>query len=102
MEAEVAVARLDATGRKQSTSVRCVGYAILIQELGWDGVGEQMKEEALRGLRGAFEEAGVDPFEITYPDGGNEYLAEVVRSSMHPASKAAAKALMEDDPSSST
>ncbi|MEO8422844.1 MAG: hypothetical protein ABI595_02905 [Actinomycetota bacterium] len=55
-----------------------------------------MKEEALRGLRGAFEEAGVDPFEITYPDGGNVYLAEVVRSSMHPASKAAANALMDD------
>ncbi|MEO8422845.1 MAG: hypothetical protein ABI595_02910 [Actinomycetota bacterium] len=36
MEAEVAVALLDATGRKLSTSVRCVGYAILIQELGWD------------------------------------------------------------------
>jgi hypothetical protein len=34
MDADVAVQQLEATGRKRTTAVRCIGYAALIQAIG--------------------------------------------------------------------
>jgi hypothetical protein len=97
VDALEAVEALELTGRKHSTAVRCVGYAILIQELGWDGVEGQMGEKALGGLRHAYREAGLDPLEINYADGQEEYLREVMRSSVHHSSKIAGKDLLDRD-----
>jgi hypothetical protein len=55
-----------------------------------------MPPEALAGLRRGFEEAGVDPAAIDFPDGRTEYLEEVVRSSFHPASAQAARRLLSE------
>ena len=73
-----------------------MGYAALIQSLGWEGIAQQMPPEALAGLRRGFEEAGVDPAAIDFPDGRTEYLEEVVRSSLHPASAEAARRLLSE------
>lgn len=94
MDASIAVERVLSTGRKRSTAVRSVGYAALIQSLGWEGIEEQMPPEAVAGLRCGFEEAGVDPTQIEFANGRTEYLEEVVRSSRHPASAEAARRLL--------
>jgi len=92
---KTAVEKLNAAGRRHETAVRCIGYAALIQAIGWDSVAEHMPPEAVTGLRAAFDEAGINPAEIEFPDGARAYLEEVVRSSLHPGSAEAAQQLLE-------
>jgi hypothetical protein len=65
--AKRAVEILEAAGRQHQTAVRSVGYAVLIQAIGWDGVAEHMPPKALAGLRVAFDDARVSPAEIEFP-----------------------------------
>jgi hypothetical protein len=80
-------------GARDSCSMR--RYAALIQAIGWDSVAEHMPPEAVTGLRSAFDEAGINPVEVEFPDGARVYLEEVVRSSLHPGSAEAAQQLLE-------
>jgi hypothetical protein len=94
MDAKTAAKELEAAGRQHQTAMRCVGYAALVQAIGWDGVAAHMPGEAVAGLRQAFDEAGIDPAELEFPEGPDEYLAEVARSSIHEGSIHAAKELL--------
>jgi hypothetical protein len=69
VDAHAAVQRLEATGRKRATAVRCIGYAALIQATGWEGIGQYMPASAINGLRTAFDEAGIDATRIAFPEG---------------------------------
>jgi hypothetical protein len=95
MNAEVAVQRLEANGRKRTTAVRCLGYAALIQAVGWEGIGQHMPTSAVDGLRAAFDEADIDPGSVAFPEGMDRYLEEVIRSSAHPTSAETARRLLD-------
>ena len=94
MEAEMAVQQLEATGRKRTAAVRSIGYAALIQAIGWEGIEQHMPSSAVDGLRAAFDEAEIDPATIAFPEGPTVYLEEVARSSAHPGSAQAARELL--------
>lgn len=85
MDAPDAVARFRAAGKREGTALRMVGYAVLIQQGGWELVHRLMDAESAGMLRQGFEDAGIDPGSITFPEGTRPYLEELVRSSAHPA-----------------
>jgi ABC-type uncharacterized transport system YnjBCD ATPase subunit len=42
----------------------------VIQAIGWEGVAEHMPPEALADLRGAFDDACINPAEVVFPEWG--------------------------------
>jgi hypothetical protein len=69
-----------------------VGYAAFLRQVGWDGLANLMDAESLTMLRSGFEDAGVDPFGIEFPEGDTLFLDELRRSSYHPKVRDAVEA----------
>ena len=84
MDAAEAVRALQARGLKPRAAIRMVGYAAFLRQVGWNGLAELMDPESLGMLRSGFEDAGVNPLAIEFPNGDALYLEELRRSSYHP------------------
>lgn len=77
MEASKAVARFRAAGKRESTAVRMVGYAVLVQHGGRESIHRLMDTESAGMLRRAFEVVDVAPGDIIFTDARHPYLEEL-------------------------